>query len=138
MKKLAYLAILIAGLLVGVAIAVVVQMQVPMQATVPSELTFTTTIDGEPWTGGTTLDWGTVTPGITYLSSLDVANTGTITAKVYLYYEPLPTDWTLTWSMNGTTLTPTQHAIADIELTVPASASGGTFNWGTYIKLESV
>jgi len=139
MKKLIYISVLVlVAFLAGAVLAVVVQ-----QFLIPSTATVTNVglqvyIDNELWVNGTELDWSPVEPNSTYyFSNLTALNSGSVNFTVTLTAPNLPTDWTLTWTANGTVLAPNQMAQAELTLYVPVNVvAGQTYTWDMWINAD--
>jgi len=129
--KLFTLAII--ALLVGAAGTAVVTHYMPQEATVTSiELAFK--IDDTPWLNGTPIDWGNVVAGQSYNKTLWVNNTGTIAnVNVSFILVSLPMAWLETWTGNNTVLNIGETVTGNITLTIPLSATDGTYTWNSYI-----
>jgi len=135
MNNLKLFTIAFAALLIGAAAAATVTQYyyMPQQATVTSiELTFT--LDGEPWTNNTLIDWGIVTAGQSYNKTLNVTNIGTAAnVTVTFTHIDLPVDWTETWTGNNIIIDIGKSVTGNITLTIPLSATDGTYTWNSYI-----
>ena len=83
----------------------------------------------------TSFSWGSdIMPGDTITKNLTVVNTGNVWCRVTLETTGLATDWTLTWTGEDTILGVGESVEGDLTLSVPTTASPGTFNLDHKIK----
>jgi len=89
-------------------------------------------------TDGSTVDWGTLNTGENRLE-LNVTNISDGLIRICLYIIDLPTDWTLSWSLNRTLLNIDDSVAADLMLTVPLTATNGyNPSWDQTVVAETI
>jgi len=86
---------------------------------------------------GDIFDWGTFTIG-TNRKDLNVTNIWETPIRVFLYYNNLPEDWTLTWAGNNTLLDTTDQILNSLTLLIPETTAPGTYNFNTIIYAEAI
>jgi len=86
-------------------------------------------VEGQPWTNGTEVGWGTVNPGEIKQKTMDIYNSGGQALQVNMLVLGLPSGWDLAYNRNNTTLNPGQWLNGTMALTVPTSAAAGSFFW---------
>ncbi len=128
--KMKWLTIILAGLLTGVAAAPLIEYFIPTNGNINAVGDFDYTIDGAP--NPTTLDWGAMDPGATYLVELSITNTGNTDLTIIITAN-LPQGWTHSWAYNNTVFQHGASKIADYELTPAADALAGMYTWTTNI-----
>jgi len=73
-------------------------------------------------------------------SNLTVQNIGDSNVTVYMTCDwgsnYTVAGWTYTWTANNTFLEPSESAVGDLDLYVPAGATPGTYSWNTFILAE--
>ena len=112
------------------------QMMFPQTANVPANSSLITYLDGNVWPNGTTIDWGTVNPGMTYIKNFTVYNNGNVNMTVALALSGgPPVGWVETWSANNTLLTPKTSAIGTLSLQVPGDAVGTAYSWTSWVTV---
>jgi hypothetical protein len=98
---------------------------------VPSEkdiiYSATAYIDGIQWVNDTKLNWNNST------KELDVLNTGTVPAYVYVNTQGLPTNWNLTWAEQAIQIQPNEWANGT--LTLLWTPEPGNYTWDMWIQL---
>lgn len=104
----------------------------PHEGTVAS-LSIEEYIDGVKHANGTTVSWGSsLTAGQTYNKTYRVHNTGNVACQIVVHVISLPSDWSLTWTGNNTTLDAGMDVSAKMQLTIPSNASATTFSFDVY------
>lgn len=97
-----------------------------MTGTVSQTGSLTYILDGAEWTE-TDIDWGTVTPGSTNTKPLNVNNQMNIPVTPQLI-TTLPAGWTITWTLNSTSISVTTLSTGTLSLIVPSDATAGAFS----------
>lgn len=131
MKK-SIITLALVGLLVGVGFGVVVQQYYHPETAFVTTVKIEEYLDGAPVANGTQLDWGAVLPNSSNLWNYTIRNVGSVKCTVYRVVSGLPGGWNETWTGNNTLLEPQDWLVGDLNLTVPANASG-TYNWHSYL-----
>jgi hypothetical protein len=141
------------GIIVGLSIVAAIatnSYSVPQTGTIPTPtpsptptptLAVSITIDGNAWTNGTTINWGSnLVPGQASTKAISFTNTGntpiTSISIVDDATSHLPSGWTETISNLVGTLGAGQVASGIITLTPSASATPGTYGWTSYITTQ--
>jgi hypothetical protein len=137
MKGKMLVVLCIIGMLVGVGVAwaavLSAQYRMPQTALAPVGAAATFTINGQPWTNNTAIDWGQLNFGDN-TKSIVVTNAGSVgIASVTLTSVGLPSTWTETITMGapaggGIPGTITLHADASVQ---------GSQSWVSTITISS-
>lgn len=122
----------------SVAFAVVdLYYKMPMSATVVESAKLTIYLDNATWTNGTDVDWGNFTAGQSKQKSFDIYNAGNIALQVTIQNSGLPSDWSLTYTGNGTVVNALEWLNGTLTLTVPSEASLSSYYWQCNIYATS-
>lgn len=132
-RKKLILAALTLGIIIAAAstvwAAITLYYHMPQNATIPPQASLTMYVEGQPWTNGTEVGWGTVNPGEIKQKTMDIYNSGGQALQVNMLVLGLPSGWDLAYNRNNTTLNPGQWLNGTMALTVPTSAAAGSFFW---------
>lgn len=94
-------------------------------------------LDNVQHANNTVIDWGECEPGWMYsVENMTVVNTGTVGMKVYIEIYGLPSDWTLAWQQNETSLAAGAKTMGWLNLTIPSTATSWP-TWSLYLRGET-
>lgn len=120
MKLAAMLLAILAGVFAARAIN---SFTLPMSGVVPTTGTVTMKVDGNAYTSGTNIEWGSTPPGV-YTKSIEVTNTMNVASPLTFAVAGLPTGFTLT--CNLPTSVPAFGSVSGtLTLTIPSNAVAG-------------
>jgi len=111
------------------------QLWFPQEATIGAKIKLEAYLDGDAWTNGTMIDWGSnLNASESYYIPLSVNNTGTLNCTVLFITPDLPVGWLQTWTRNNTFCAIGDSLTGNLTLTTPAIVANGTYAWNSYIK----
>jgi hypothetical protein len=139
MKFKAIIAILIGATVVfsllAYALPYLVELWYPNTGSISNNPNLTVYVDGAIYVNNTAIPWEQCDPDSIYYLTLNVTNSGNQPLLVTCVTNGLPSDWSVTWTVNGTTVNAGASIEADFELGIPATASSWP-TWGFHIYGE--
>lgn len=116
------------------ALTVLSVFTIPMQATVATQGSVAITINGQAYTDGTPISWGTVNWGTT-TKAITIQNNANNVLTPSLVNTNLPAGWTLTLSLNQP-IAAGDTATGTLTLTVPTTATATDYSWSSAISVS--
>ncbi|MCW4024080.1 MAG: hypothetical protein NWF01_03480 [Candidatus Bathyarchaeota archaeon] len=112
---------------------IVYLLNINMSATVGQQGDVTVFIAEQQWTNGTTIPWGTVHFGDNYLP---INITSNVNTELTPTIAGAPTGWTISLSLNSTTIDAFGAVTGNVVLTVPSGALAQEYNWASTLTIE--